>query len=87
MQLFLWLVATVPTVYGIETYNNQSSLGLLGFVATVPTVYGIETKADYTQATSIIGLQQYLPFTVLKLCASITFNPPLRCNSTYRLRY
>ena len=56
-------------------------------VAIVPTVYGIETKADYTQATSIIGLQQYLPFTVLKLCASITFNPPLRCNSTYRLRY
>ena len=38
-------VATVPTVYGIETYrfdihNIQASL-----VATVPTVYGIETLA------------------------------------------
>ena len=59
-------------------------------VATVPTVYGIETLNPNTMVHFFLDhreLQQYLPFTVLKLCASITFNPPLRCNSTYRLRY
>ena len=35
-------VATVLTVYGIETVNR--SLNCLLFVATVLTVYGIETK-------------------------------------------
>ena len=36
-------VATVPTVYGIETYHHQNQ-DLRAFpVATVPTVYGIET--------------------------------------------
>ena len=38
-------------------------------VATVLTVYGIETKSlDGIGITSVYGLQQYLPFTVLKLC-------------------
>ena len=37
-------------------------------VATVPTVYGIETHniLSHVQCTSL-RLQQYLPFTVLKL--------------------
>ena len=36
-------------------------------VATVPTVYGIET-GDLKAAKLIVpSLQQYLPFTVLKL--------------------
>ena len=34
-------------------------------VATVPTVYGIETTVMGKGAKQ---LQQYLPFTVLKLC-------------------
>ena len=38
------------------------------FVATVPTVYGIETAQEmYGSPLSLLPLQQYLPFTVLKL--------------------
>ena len=38
-------VATVPTVYGIETLNNGATSRQLNVgVATVPTVYGIETN-------------------------------------------
>ena len=37
------LVATVPTVYGIETCIEASKLPNFLYVATVPTVYGIET--------------------------------------------
>ena len=36
-------------------------------VATVLTVYGIETKIRAITMTGISRLQQYLPFTVLKL--------------------
>ena len=36
-------VATVPTVYGIETQLILHSLSITFLVATVPTVYGIET--------------------------------------------
>ena len=43
--------------------------GFLGpAVATVLTVYGIETDGVATvKLDSFAGLQQYLPFTVLKL--------------------
>ena len=38
-------VATVPTVYGIETAHEVAEKkAKMLFVATVPTVYGIETK-------------------------------------------
>lgn len=37
-------VATVPTVYGIETFHLAKSLLYLETVATVPTIYGIETS-------------------------------------------
>ena len=43
--------------------------GFLGpAVATVLTVYGIETKLDKPSIdiNTVISLQQYLPFTVLK---------------------
>ena len=61
-------------------------------VATVLTVYGIETEfQDKNRRQKYLSwLQQYLPFTVLKLnlirCAAnmVRFE---RCNSTYRLRY
>ena len=36
-------VATVPTVYGIETLESANQRSVLRPVATVPTVYGIET--------------------------------------------
>ena len=60
-------VATVLTVYGIETWKASvdQRMGQLS-VATVLTVYGIET-ATYTVAPPTNTLQQYLPFTVLKL--------------------
>ena len=42
--LYILLVATVPTVYGIETrLNIITSIISTISVATVPTVYGIET--------------------------------------------
>ena len=59
-------------------------------VATVLTVYGIETlKAGLTPAQTADALQQYLPFTVLKLLSTIRQRISIhtRCNSTYRLRY
>ena len=59
-------VATVLTVYGIETlYKNW--LNSNARVATVLTVYGIETVRchNYAQLT-YWQLQQCLPFTVLK---------------------
>ena len=36
-------VATVPTVYGIETKYTPVISSEISAVATVPTVYGIET--------------------------------------------
>ena len=36
-------------------------------VATVPTVYGIETRCMQSTLLRLLQLQQYLPFTVLKL--------------------
>ena len=36
-------------------------------VATVPTVYGIETHHLELHLLNLLELQQYLPFTVLKL--------------------
>ena len=59
-------VATVLTVYGIETIIK--SFGCDGMiVATVLTVYGIETRLYNKLDPSLLTeLQQYLPFTVLK---------------------
>ena len=60
-------VATVPTVYGIETRNPFGILLVLhARVATVPTVYGIETMVLFLLIQMHLMLQQYLPFTVLK---------------------
>ena len=62
-------VATVLTVYGIETVSFSLLVDSLGSrVATVLTVYGIETcliLANFFLKSA--SLQQYLPFTVLKL--------------------
>ena len=58
-------VATVLTVYGIETrqifYPKPYDL-----VATVLTVYGIETRKMLRRLMAFLKLQQCLPFTVLK---------------------
>ena len=42
------IVATVPTVYGIETVKAKYTIKRIICVATVPTVYGIETD-DFHQ--------------------------------------
>ena len=61
-------VATVLTVYGIETPKEADWRGYkLPLVATVLTVYGIETCFNvYYLSCCLLLLQQCLPFTVLK---------------------
>ncbi len=70
-------VATVLTVYGIETFccRMESLLAHLEPVATVLTVYGIETLREYIDGGVLEEgqLQQYLPFTVLKLETCLSF--------------
>ena len=64
-------VATVLTVYGIETARAKRLNCLRSSVATVLTVYGIETFANFQMSVRRNWkLQQYLPFTVLKLTRS-----------------
>ena len=85
-------VATVLTVYGIETCFKWSKTVINTIVELqqyLPfTVLKLRrTKMIYTQLSL---LQQYLPFTVLKPVTNISFNHisvELCCNSTYRLRY
>ena len=61
-------VATVLTVYGIETISRINVKIITIYVATVLTVYGIETANCRGNVTTFtFKLQQYLPFTVLKL--------------------
>ena len=45
--LFFCLVATVLTVYGIETKRELTTGNFYHEVATVLTVYGIETFDDF----------------------------------------
>ena len=84
------LVATVLTVYGIETFMMPSIVSPYWTVATVLTVYGIETsRFNIFTVTIFFKLQQCLPFTVLKLIihTMIFANCMVGCNSAYRLRY
>ena len=60
-------VATVLTVYGIETSTETPYAWSLIGVATVLTVYGIETLSTLIYSQDTLALQQCLPFTVLKL--------------------
>ena len=49
------MVATVLTVYGIETYEQTKILSEVGLnVATVLTVYGIETLFHLTRSAGVI---------------------------------
>ena len=83
-------VATVPTVYGIETSLctawkkeiNGKLQQYLPFTVLKPLCYR-------HFRSSISKLQQYLPFTVLKpkLRGYNMFIYKVSCNSTYRLRY
>ena len=71
-------------------FLSPMNTGFLGSaVATVLTVYGIETfKKLFMCFKFNFKLQQYLPFTVLKLGVIFGLVPAAQsCNSTYRLRY
>ena len=73
------LVATAPTVYGIETFIFLLHYCYLA-VATAPTVYGIETRSQRQMYRDrCLWLQQHLPFTVLKPGEVFTKN--YFCNS------
>ena len=64
-------VATELTVYGIETIVVCQLCYEAIRVATELTVYGIETSIRYAvvKDRTTRGLQQSLPFTVLKRCS------------------
>ena len=81
-------VATVLTVYGIETWFIRRSLLI--------RITTLQQYLPFTVLKRRIGtivkirpmLQQYLPFTVLKQYKSFLVKLGLfSCNSTYRLRY
>ena len=83
-------VATVPTVYGIETWIYGSIFSWLPSLQQYLPFTVLKLDDILYMYLSLLGkLQQYLPFTVLKpyvdnLVALPIFNS---CNSTYRLRY
>ena len=76
-------VATVLTVHGIETIEVCRMYHPCRSVATVLTVHGIETSLDnlINKSNTERVLQQYLPFTVLKLCILRYFSSNLICTS------
>ena len=84
-------VATVLTVYGIETGRIPLTIRPVKNVATVLTVYGIETGYDSFGHLVLIRFVATV-LTVYGIETSLLHLLPsswtqLRCNSTYRLRY
>ena len=83
-------VATVLTVYGIETKNSFSRCSRLFYLLQQYLPFTVLKPSNHPITSFVIGvLQQYLPFTVLKLWhfPSYSIVSAVRCNSTYRLRY
>ena len=86
--MILKTVATVLTVYGIETQrsSNDRSLNLPQLQQYLP--FTVLKRRIGTIVKIRPMLQQYLPFTVLKQYKSFLVKLGLfSCNSTYRLRY
>ena len=81
-------VATVLTVYGIETIDNLYTARSTNIVATVLTVYGIETMNKV-----VLMFVLFIVATVLTVYGIETkdffksLSSSDSCNSTYRLRY
>ena len=90
IKALMLAVATVLTVYGIETGLNGNIVPCWG-VATVLTVYGIETwKCDISwgrcrggRCNSTYRLRYWNTIWIHSLSKKIS----TCCNSTYRLRY
>ena len=80
-------VATVLTVYGIETFIYWMAASKLLNVATVLTVYGIETfSTKYSFfIISCCNSAYRLRYWNNTFCTDHTMS--MSCNSTYRLRY
>ena len=81
-------VATVLTVYGIET-GPVEFVRKNTYVATVLTVYGIETfkipsPADAVLVATVLTVYGIETSSILRISFSIE---SCSCNSTYRLRY
>ena len=87
-----FLVATAPTVYGIETRQCKSQSHRL-FIECCNSTYRLRYwnfQNEERTYRSFHQLQQHLPFTVLKpfKLSRFTINELFAsCNSTYRLRY
>ena len=65
-------VATVLTVYGIETFISMTIISKNQLQQYLPfTVLKRSIRAS--SASNTIRLQQYLPFTVLKLLSGLDF--------------
>ena len=85
------VVATVLTVYGIET-NLRFAYSLSAFSRLqqyLPFTVLKQGNPHHFHGNNNM-LQQYLPFTVLKLLHIFRYRTLVdgfRCNSTYRLRY
>ena len=83
-------VATVLTVYGIETIINFSQTTKISFISLQQYLpFTVLKPSNLSFTHDNLWLQQYLPFTVLKLPENSFFTKTNRksCNSTYRLRY
>ena len=84
------MVATVLTVYGIETPSIfADSRTAIASVATVLTVYGIETIMTMIWLTIHISCNSTyrLRYWNLLQYSHLRLNSDACCNSTYRLRY
>ena len=84
-------VATVLTVYGIETFHTYWYMLTyrVGCNSTYRLRYWNLDVRTWTHCVYTMKLQQYLPFTVLKpIKEDATIHIIINsCNSTYRLRY
>ena len=83
-------VATVPTVYGIETGNVIVPIKKSSHVATVPTVYGIETffsLVTTSRPSSCCNSTYRLRYWNKWKRSPLIISKFICCNSTYRLRY
>ena len=85
------VVATVLTVYGIETsVKRDQQILRLTLQQYLPFTVLKRCEIWHILVNPLTKLQQYLPFTVLKLPANIVACVMAvvdSCNSTYRLRY
>ena len=84
-----FIVATVLTVYGIETGKRRiSAIEPRSYVATVLTVYGIETIKNIiirrinavATVLTVYGIETHISDN-FRICVFKS------CNSAYRLRY